>query len=105
VLTDTYQPRAGVRGAVALDSLISEIAGNNPGFQASRQQAITVNGLAARSIECDNPSANNGKGEHDWVVAFEQSDGSLRYFVFVAPSSDFERLRPAFRRMLQSVRL
>lgn len=105
VLTDTYQPRAGVHGAVALDSLISEIAGNNPGFQASRQQAITVTGLTARSVECDNPSANNGKGEHDWVVAFEQSDGSLRYFVFVAPTPDFERLRPAFWRMLQSVRI
>lgn len=105
VLTDTYQPRAGVHGAVALDSLISEIAANNPGFQASRQQAITVNGLTARSVECDNPSANNGKGEHDWIVAFEQSDGSLRYFVFVAPTPNFETLRPAFWRMLQSVRL
>lgn len=105
VLTDTYQPRAGVHGAVALDSLTSEIAANNPGFQASRQQAITVNGLTARSVECDNPSANNGKGEHDWIVSFEQADGSLRYFVFVAPTPNFETLRPAFWRMLQSVRL
>jgi hypothetical protein len=105
VLTNTYQPRSGVHGAVALDSLISEIAGNNPGFQASRQQTIAVNGLAARSVECDNPSANGGRGEHDWLVSFEQSDGSLRYFAFVAPMRDFERLRPAFWRMLQSVRI
>jgi hypothetical protein len=66
---------------------------------------MTVNGAAGRSVECDNPSANNGKGEHDWVVAFQRPDQSLRYFVFVAPRPDFEKLRPAFQKMLNSVRL
>lgn len=105
MLTDTYQPRAGVHGAVALDSLISEIAADNPGFTPGRQTQLKINGAAARGIECDNPSANDGKGEHDWVVSFEQPDGTLRYFVFVAPTADFGKLRPVFERMLRSVKV
>lgn len=105
VLTDTYQPQTGVRGAAALDALIGEISGDNPGFTAGKQKRVAANGVAGRSVECDNPSANNGQGERDWVVAFERSDGSLRYFVFVAPPSDFEKLRPAFQRILRSVKI
>ena len=105
MLTDTYHPNAGVRGSAAFDALINEIASDNPGFVAARPNPITANGAPGRSVECDNPSANNGKGEHDWVVAFRQPDGSLRYFVFVAPGAEFEQLRPAFQRILQSLKI
>jgi hypothetical protein len=56
-------------------------------------------------MECENPSGNNGKGERDWIVAFQNRDGSLRYFVFVAPTPDFEKLRPTFARMIETVKV
>lgn len=105
VLTDSYQPASGVSGAAAVDALIGEIARDNPGFVRGRRKSITLNGIDAQTVECENPQANGGRGEHDWLVAFHAPDGTLRYFVFVAPSPDFERLRPAFQRILRSVQL
>ncbi len=105
MLTDRYQPRAGVTGPAAVDALIGEISGDNPGFSAGAPRAIGVAGAAGQSVECRNPQANGGRGEQDWVVAFQRPDGSLRYFVFVAPTPDFARLKPAFQQMLKSLRL
>jgi len=31
--------------------------------------------------------------------------GSMRYFVFVAPEADFEKLRPKFEHIANSIRL
>ncbi|HJT88050.1 MAG TPA: hypothetical protein VJ732_09340, partial [Bryobacteraceae bacterium] len=105
MLTDTYQPAQGVGGAAAVNALVAEIARDNPGFAAGPQTPLDANGVTSRSVECDNPSANGGRGEHDWLVAYPNPDGSLRYFVFVAPRSDFETLRPAFRRIVDSLTL
>ena len=105
VLTDRYQAQGTAALEAALDSLLAEIARDNPGFRPGPQSAITANGIPGRALEGTNPSANNGKGEHDWIVAFRQSDGSLRYFVFVAPEPDFEKLRPTFAKMMQSITL
>lgn len=104
VLTDRYHPQTGMTVSAGLDALIDQIVHDNPGLVAGRHSDIKVNGVSGHSVECDNPSGNNGKGEHDWIVAFPQNDGSLRYFVFVAPTPDFEKLRPAFKRMLETVR-
>lgn len=103
MLTDRYQPQSGVTGRAAVDALIGEISGDNPGFSAGKQSKITAGGVAGQSVECRNPQGNGGRGEQDWVVAFERPDGSLRYFVFVAPTPDFARLKPAFERMLKSL--
>ncbi len=105
MLTDRYQPAAGVRGAAALDALLGEIRGDNPGMTCGPQTRAAAGGVTGRSAECDVPAANQGQGEHDWVVAFQQQDGALRYFVFVAPTPDFQRLRPAFRRILRSLKV
>ncbi len=104
-LTGQYEPPRGLRGAVALDALVSEIGGDNPGLVSGTQSQFAVHGAQARGVECDNPSANNGRGEHEWIVAFQLPDGHLRYFVFVAPKSDFERFRPTFRRIVENIRL
>jgi beta-barrel assembly-enhancing protease len=105
VLIDRYQPqeRAGI--AAALDSLMAEISHDNPGLVPGPQREVQANGVVGRSMECNNPSGNNGRGEHDWVVAFPQPDGYLRYFVFIAPTPDFQKLQPTFTRMLQSIKI
>jgi beta-barrel assembly-enhancing protease len=103
ILTDQYAPPQGVRGGAALNALLNEITRDNPGVVPGRQSALTVNGIAGQSVECSNSSANNGAGERDWIFAFPQGNGALRYIVFVAPVPDFERLRPTFNRILQSL--
>ena len=86
-----------------MDALINEITRDNPGVAPGPQRQITVNGVRGQSVECRNPSGNNGRGEQDWIVAFQQRDGSLRYFVFVAPTPDFKQLQPTFQKILQSL--
>lgn len=104
VLTDRYQPQGNMSVSAALDALVNEITRENPGLTPGRHTDVTVNGVSGHSVECSNPSGNNGKGERDWIVAFPQRDGSLRYFVFIAPAPDFGKLQPAFQRMLKTVR-
>jgi hypothetical protein len=103
VLTDRYQPGGRMSLGSALDALVSNVTRDNPGLVAGPQTDVTAGGKTGRSVECDNPNGNGGKGEHDWIVAFQLKDGSLRYFVFVAPSPDFENMRPAFTKILQSI--
>jgi beta-barrel assembly-enhancing protease len=103
VLTDLYQPQERLTMDAALNALISGIARDNPGLSPGPAKNFTAGGIVGRSVECDNPSANNGKGERDWIIAFPQSGGILRYFVFVAPSSDFNKLRSVYTRMAQSI--
>lgn len=105
VLTDRYQPQTQMTTDAALDALIENIARENPGLQARGHSDVAANGVSGHSVDCENPSANGGKGERDWIVAFPQKDGLLRYFVFIAPTPDFEKLKPTFSRMLQSFRL
>jgi beta-barrel assembly-enhancing protease len=105
MLTDRYHPQARVSISAGLDALVAEITHDNRGLVVDPRTHATAGGGAGRSVECNNPSGNNGKGEHDWIVAFQTRDGSLRYFVFVAPTPDFEKLRPTFARMIESVKL
>ncbi len=103
MLTDLYRPQERRDLAGAFNALIGSIAHDNPGLVPGPQTSITVKGISGRSVECTAAAANNGKGEHDWIVAFPQNDGALRYFVFVSASPDFNKLRPAFTKMLQSI--
>ena len=103
VLTDRYQPQGHITLGAALDDLVNGTVRENPGLTPGPQTDVSANGVAGRGVECSNPSGNNGKGEKDWIVAFQQNDRSLRYFVFVAPTPDFEKMRPIFTKMLQTI--
>ena len=105
VLTDRYQPDERTNLNQAFKNLIDEITRQNPGLRPGYQANVkSGNGVLGRSVESNNPSANNGQGEHDWIVAFDAGDASLRYFVFVAPQPKFEQLRPTFDKILNSLR-
>jgi hypothetical protein len=105
LMADRYQPESGVEGMEALKALLAEVVADNPGLVPGKQKDIMVGTLKGHSTECDNPSANEGKGEHEWVVAFQQTDGTLFYLAFVAPTADFDTLRPSFERILQSLNI
>jgi beta-barrel assembly-enhancing protease len=71
-------------------------------------QPITVAGVQGRSIAMQSTSPftdANGRPqkERDWLVTAARSRGSMVYFVFVAPQSQFERFRPTYENMLRSV--
>lgn len=95
LLTDQYQGE--MRG------LVEQVTRDNPGVKAGPQTTTTVGGTSAFSVECQNASANGGKGERDWIVGLPQGNGMLRYFVFVAPTPDFQRMRPVFNKIVGSI--
>ena len=103
MLSDVYRPQGRMDLGSALNSLLNEMSRDNQGLVPGPQTPLTANGKSGLSVECDNPSGNNGRGEHDMIVAFQLRDGSARYFAFVAPTADFEKLRPAFSKMLQTL--
>ena len=53
-----------------------------------------VNGRPAKSVMLTGPSPlkdqnNRAQRERDWLVATQRQDGSVHYFVFIAPDQDF----------------
>jgi Zn-dependent protease with chaperone function len=126
----TIAPRSGVTGDavgygvvingaslpsdqhVSLDQITEELVRSldNGGDlrQVGDPQPIEVAGTQGRSLNMRSTSPfADGKGqsqpERDWLVTVPRSDGSILYFVFVAPQSDFERYRPTYESMLRSV--
>jgi hypothetical protein len=65
--------------------------------------------MDGRSVELrgQSPVQRNGQPlpERDWLITLPGSQGGIVYLIFVSPESDFDRLRPAFEKMLNSLRL
>jgi hypothetical protein len=88
--------------------LIQQIQQSNQLEQVTKSQPITVGGLDGRATLLRSPSpfpdANGAaQQERDLLITVSLNDGSLIYMIFVAPESDFNRLRPTFEAMLRSV--
>ena len=71
-------------------------------------QVINVAGLQGRSVVMQStspfPDANGRQQkERDWLVVTPRPDGSVIYFVFIAPQAEFERFRSTYENMLRSV--
>ena len=76
--------------------------------QSGEIQTITVDGVAAGSVELQTVSPmRDAQGkvqpERDWLVAVPRSGGNATMIVFVAPQIHSEQLRPTFEKMLRSV--
>jgi hypothetical protein len=77
---------------------------------AGQAEDIRVNGVPGKSIDLLNVSpirtADGGtQRERDWLVTLQRKDGSLLYLVFVSTEKDFDQMRPAFEKMLRSLKL
>jgi Zn-dependent protease with chaperone function len=75
---------------------------------AGNPTAITVAGVQGRSLAMQStspfPDANGqAQKERDWLVTVPRPDGTLVYFVFIAPQSQFDRFRPSYEAMLKSL--
>ena len=72
-------------------------------------EKIKVAGVQGRSqnMQSTSPFPDAGgqpQQERDWLVTVPRPDGSVVYFVFVAPQAQFNRFQPTFNAMLKSVR-
>jgi hypothetical protein len=126
----TIAPRPGVSGdAVAYGVVIQAVpapggnsdvrqitaaiaqsleSGDSNMKQSGEIQTITVDGVAAGSVELQTVSPmRDAQGkvqpERDWLVAVPRSGGNATMIVFVAPQIHSEQLRPTFEKMLRSV--
>ncbi len=107
LLTDRFQPSGANRDIAAeTDELVAQIKRDNPQFGPGPAANVIVNNVQGRSLEATNTSAGSaGAAEHDWLVAVPQSDGALRYVVFVAPEADFNQMRPTFEQILRTLKV
>jgi Zn-dependent protease with chaperone function len=94
----------------ATRQLLDQLRQSNPDLRATGSaENITVNGRPAKSIMLLGPSPlkdqnNRSERERDWLVATQRQDGTVHYFVFIAPDQDFASLQPTFDKMLRSLK-
>jgi len=113
VVLNGIAPKSGQ--SMTLDQMTSELvrlmqSGGGDLQPVGNAQPITVAGVQGRSVVMQStspfPDANGqSQKERDWLVTVPRSDGSVVYFVFVAPQSEFDRFRPTYDAMLRSVQL
>jgi hypothetical protein len=89
----------------ATDQLLDHLRESNPNMTVAwTDQRRRVDGRPAMAMQLTNDSPLGGR-ETDWLVTVMTSDGSLRYFVGVAPENDFSRYQRTFEDIVASVRL
>jgi hypothetical protein len=111
VLINAIKPQSGQ--ATNLDQRTAELvhaieSSGGDLSPAGNPQPVAVAGVQGRSVNLQStspfPDANGQpQKERDWLVTVPHPHGALIYFVFVAPESEFERFRPSFESMLQSL--
>ncbi len=104
VLTDSYKPEKPAGNTETFNELLAELTRENPGLAPGSVTRMIVGNITADAVQSVNRSANNGHGEHDWIVGVPQN-GAMRYFVFVCPEPDFNTMRPTFQQILNSIRV
>lgn len=104
ILTDVYTPPQGTAKKQEFSALLKELNSENPGMQPGSASKLRIGGQNAETAQSVNSQANNGRGEHDWIVGIP-SDTSLRYFVFVCPEPDFNTMQPTFEHILKSIQI
>ncbi len=90
--------------------LMRSIENSNSHMRAlGRPQPISVAGVKGRSVMMQSTSQfRDDRGqpqkETDWLVTIPRHDGSVLYLLFVAPKLQFDRFRPTYESMLNSIR-
>ena len=90
----------------ATDAWLKAVAQSNPGAPA-RRRAATAQDLAAFGAQrrrSSNPSPLGGQERIDVYTTF-LADGTLFYYLTVAPEKDAEAFQDAFQRIGESIRL
>jgi hypothetical protein len=89
----------------ATNQLMDELRRSNPAMRVVQlQNRNAVDGQPAMYVEATNNSPVGGR-EVDWIVTVLRPDGTLQYFLGVAPERDINRYTPAFEQIVSSTRL
>jgi predicted Zn-dependent protease len=109
MIASTFEPELdwndrGVSLQQATDQLIENLRQANPNLRMRRsRERIRIDGQPALSMEMTNTSPTGGR-EVDWLVTVLHPDGTLYYFVGVAPQNEYQRYVRAFEDVLENVR-
>jgi Zn-dependent protease with chaperone function len=103
-----FEPDYHGQGRISLeeatDQLIRDLQGSNPNMRITRShERIRAGGQPALLSEASNQSPAGGR-ENDWIVTVMQPDGTMYYFVGVAPQNEFSRYTQAFEDVVDSVK-
>jgi len=107
-MMSSFEPHYDGQGQIAVeeatDQLLDELRRSNPNMRIThRHERVRVGRDSALSSELSNDSPAGGR-ETDWIVTALRTDGTLYYFVGVAPNSDFNRYNSALEDILDSVK-
>jgi Zn-dependent protease with chaperone function len=88
----------------ATDQLLNELRRTNPNLRITRSHdSIRIGGGQGYLTEASNESPAGGQ-ERDWIVTTLSPDGTLYYFVGVAPQNEFTDYENAFEDITNTVR-
>jgi predicted Zn-dependent protease len=105
LIIDVFQPQNARDINEATAEFLDSLRKNNPAMKTVRTRVQTrVDGQPALLSELSNESPAGGQ-ETDIVVTVRRANGSLLYFVQVAPAKDFSQYQNAFRNVMNSVKL
>ena len=108
MMISTFEPDNHGQGQISLDEatdqLISNLQRSNTSMRITRShESSRVGGKPGLLTEASNQSPAGGR-ETDWIVTTMRPDGSLAYFVGVAPQNDFSSYSIAFEDIVDTVK-
>jgi beta-barrel assembly-enhancing protease len=111
VVLNAVKPRDQQSLDELTNNLISGMqTGGNDLQPLGSQQSFKVAGVEGRSQMMQStspfPDANGQpQKERDWLITVPGRDGSVLYFVFIAPEAQWNQFTPTFNAMLKSVKI
>jgi hypothetical protein len=111
VMASGYKPQQrGESLSEATQELVQALQQSNPDMRVSGgERRMNVDGrpaLAVNLVGSSPVSSRNGVlREQDTVVSVQRDDGTLLFFIFIAPERDFRQLEPTYERMIQDLRI
>ena len=108
MMISTFEPDYHGQGRITLDEatdqLISDLQRSNSGMRITRtHERVTIGGQPGYLAEATNQSPAGGR-ESDWIVTSVAPDGTVYYFVGVAPQTAFNSYSRTFEDMFDSVK-
>ena len=94
----------------ATDKLIRNLQETNPNlrvFESPRKIAASGTEGLSTMLAGTSPIREGDQAvpERDWLVTVPRQQGGMLYLVFIAPEKQFSQLQPAYRKMLDSLRV
>jgi hypothetical protein len=105
IIIDVFQTQGARNLNQANAQFLENLRKNNPAMKTARGPVqVRVDGQPAILTELSNESPGGGE-ETDQVITVLRSSSELLYFVLVSASKDLSQYQPAFRTVMDSVRL